>query len=150
MGLDTFKSDSKNQDDSDTDKDNPDNESDEGGLESFKSHTDRGGNTNKTDSENDSDKVLGVEPRKWNSMSVKERVAEVRDSKIPDFRPEVQLDERWSHGEVVELDCVCNNIFHFMHTGICMNCGRTYSKKGRTVIKLSDPDDTVIHDNESN
>lgn len=159
MGLDSFKNDSDNEDSGVSDSsDNGSDESsmaggdekdNETGLDSFNTNTNRGGITQETDSDNQNNKLYGIEPHKWNDMSVKERVAKVRDSKIPDYKPEVQLDERWSHAEVIEVECVCGNVFHFVTTGLCFVCGRSYAKRNRTVVKLNDPEGVTIHNNAS-
>jgi len=142
-----------NQSDSDSDTSSTDKGGDEteseditGGLESFKSTASRGSNNTNTQTDKEESPSFGIEPEKWNSMSKKEIVAEVRDSKIPDFRPEIQLDDRWEYKEVVEIKCVCGNTFYFTTKGLCFECGRSYGKEGRTVVKINDPEGEIIHD----
>ena len=120
-----------------------------GGLESFKSPASRGSNNTNTQTDEEESPPFGIEPKKWNSMSKKEIVAEIRDSKIPDFRPEIQLDDRWKYKEVIEIQCVCGNTFYFTTKGLCFECGRSYGKEGRTVVKINDPEGEIIHDSKS-
>jgi len=135
-------------DTSSTDKGGDETESEDitGGLESFKSTASRGSNNTNTQTDEEESPPFGIEPEKWNSMSKKEIVAEVRDSKIPDFRPEIQLDDRWEYKEVVEIQCVCGNTFYFTTKGLCFECGRSYGKEERTVVKINDPEGEIIHD----
>jgi hypothetical protein len=158
MGLDNFKDDENDRTNSSSDNSNNnsdnsgdavDNGENKSGLESFNTNTDRGGNTKETQSDNQNDKPHGIEPKKWNNMSVKERVAAVRKSNIPDYRPEVQLDERWSHSQVTLIECVCGNVFKFAKTGVCSVCDREYAERNRTVVKTHDPKGEIINNNAS-
>jgi len=164
MGLDNFRSGNDNKDeDENSDNDDitaddtsssVDNDTDEsdgetvGGLESFKSSSSRGGNNDDGDSDKKDHTPFGIESGKWNNMSPKEIVATIREEEIPDFRPDVQLDDRWSYREVIEVRCVCGNTFYFTTKGLCFECGRSYGKEERTVRKLSDPEGVTIYDSE--
>lgn len=169
MGLDSFNSDNTESDDdasnsggsgsNATGNSNNDNSRDtsngsgssnteKGGLDSFRTDATRGGSTG-NDAEDDSDdNVFGIPPRKWRSMSIKQRVAHIRESKIPDFKPDLQLDERWHWNKAARIQCVCDNTFHISKKGKCPSCNREYSMENRTVVKTKDPEDTIIHNNE--
>jgi len=108
----------------------------------------RGGNNEEHGKDEKDNGVFGIEQEEWNRMSKKEIVAEIRESKIPDFRPDLQLDERWSYNPVIELECVCGNTFYFATKGLCFECGRSYSREKRTVVKISDPEGVKIHEPE--
>jgi len=157
MGLEDFKddsdkghSDSSSDDASGTDSDNDSSgdDSNTGGLESFKTNNDGGGSDDGNSASQDDSKIFGIEAHELSQMSEKERVMAIRENHTPDYKPQVQLDERWSFKKVVEIECVCNNVFHFITAGLCLSCGRSYGNVGRTVVKLSDPEDIKIHDNE--
>ena len=159
MGLDDFKQDSSegnnssdSGDDSSTDNNNDSSDSsdDAGGLESFKTNTNRGGSGDKNNASKDDSKIFGIEAHKLSQMSEKERVMAIRENHTPDYKPQVQLDERWTFKNVVEIQCVCGNVFHFVTTGLCLSCGRSYKDVGRTVVKLNEPEDKKIHNNDSN
>ena len=132
MGLDSFKSDSGSGDSDKNSGSNPTNETTN--------------NDTKTKITDLPDKIY----RKWNNMSEKERVKPVREHGIQDFKPSVQLDCRWSWEQVIEIECVCGKTIRFNNTGSCSRCNRSYGKRGRTVIKLNEPEDKKIHNNDSN
>ena len=117
------------------------------GLESFNTNTNRGGSTQNNDSDNKNDEVFGIPATKWARMTKKERIAAVRNSKIPDFQPEEQLDERWSYIQYIAINCVCGEIITFTTSGTCDECNRKYARENRTVVKKQDPEGVVIHDN---
>lgn len=170
MGLDDFKSEDDN--DSDTNSsssasstnsgstgddsnggtvnsdDDNSNVSTTGGLDSFRTNATRGGSADNTDKDDTDNTVFGIPPYKWRRMSIKERVAEVRQSKIPDFKPDLQLDERWKWEKAARIYCVCGNQFYLSDRDECLNCGREYSVENRTVVKTSDPENKIIHNDE--
>ena len=107
MGLDDFSEDDNASEDICTD-DSVDNSTDTDsavddekdelcGLESFNTNTNRGGSTQNNDSDNKNDEVFGIRATEWARMTKKERIAAVRNSKIPDFKPEEQQDESGSY-----------------------------------------------------
>jgi hypothetical protein len=169
MGLDSFKSDNEDSDNdtgssdsagsdgTDTgDKHNSGGTSNgsgssdtaKGGLDSFRTSATRGGSTNNNDKDKQDSNVFGIPPRKWRNMSIKQRVARIRESEIPDFKPDLQLDDRWGWGKAARIQCVCNNTFYIKNKGKCPFCNREYSMENRTVVKTEDPEDTIIHNNE--
>lgn len=170
MGLDEFKSgkndDSKNSDNttsnssnntstdassdgtSDVVSDGDSNVSTTGGLDSFRTDATRGGSADETDEDGTDNTVFGIPPYEWRRMSVKERVAKIRQSKIPDFKPDLQLDERWKWEKAARIYCVCGNQFYVSDRDECLNCGREYSVENRTVVKTSDPENEIIHNDE--
>jgi len=157
MGLDDFSKDDSNRKDGSTNNSasdsvesggSVDDEKDElCGLESFNTNTNRGGSTQNNDSDNKNDEVFGIPATEWARMTKKERIAAVRNSKIPDFQPEEQLDERWSYVQYIAINCVCGEIITFTTSGTCDECNRKYARENRTVVKKQDPEGVVIHDN---
>ena len=159
MGLDDFKdepsgksdkSDSGDATDTDSDTDSGGSDSGSGGLESFNTNTDRGGSDDENNTENEITKIPDKIYRNWNTMSEKERVKAVRQHGIQDYKPSVQLDDRWSWRKIIEIECVCGKTIQFKNTGSCDRCNRTYGERGRTVIKLNESEDRKIHNNASN
>ena len=162
MGLEDFNSDandnqssgssdtsnSRNSNDKSSNEQRNGNEESQGGLESFRTTPSRGGSGGNNKQANSDDTVLGINPREWNKMTVKQRINEVRKRKIPDFRPDIQLDDRWGWAKAVKVECVCGNQMYFTAKTKCSNCGREYKMKNRTVIKTADPNNEVIHNNE--
>jgi len=157
MGLDDFSEDDNASEDICTD-DSVDNSTDTDsavddekdelcGLESFNTNTNRGGSTQNNGSDNKNNEVFGISASKWARMTKKERIAAVRNSKIPDFQPEEQLDERWSYVQYIAINCVCGEIITFTTSGTCDECNRKYARENRTVVKKQDPEGVVIHDN---
>lgn len=149
MGLDDFSSDESNDEAPSDNEEKTHNEQDDddvSGLEAFRtSETD----PSKKEKESDDDEeefLFGVKPWRWNQMSKDERVEHVRDNYIPDYHPEYQPDERWSYTRIVEIECVCDEVFTFQTAGICLSCGRAYKDVGRTVRKLNEVDED--HNNE--
>lgn len=157
MGLDDFSEDDNASEDictddsadnsTDTDSDVGDEKDELSGLESFNTTPDRGGSTQNNGSDNQNNEVFGIQASKWSNMTKKERIAAVRDSEIPDFKPQEQLDERWSYVEMVAVKCVCGEIITFVSSGVCSSCNREYSRQNRTVKKESDPEGVIIHNN---
>lgn len=111
-----------------------------GGLEAFKSeefYDD--GEDGETEEKDLPVWIDGTDPVEWNAMSEEERVKKVRRRDIPDFRPEVHTDDRWSYNEAIEVKCVCDETFTFTDTGMCLSCGRTYEMDGRIVRLVDEP-----------
>jgi len=162
MGLEDFNSDendnqspdsgtacdNRNSNDTQSNEEHDGNEESQGGLESFRTSPSRGGSGGDNKQDDSDGNVLGINPREWNNMTVKQRVNEVRKRKIPDFRPDIQLDDRWSWAKAVQVECVCGNQMYFTAKTKCSNCSREYEMKNRTVIKTADPNNKVIHNNE--
>ena len=158
MALEDFSSDDEPSGDSSNSSDASDNANTDGavddekdglsGLESFNTNDDRGGSTQNNGSDNQSNEVFGIPASKWANMTKKERIADVRNRKIPDFKPEAQLDERWSYVQMIAVNCVCGETITFKTSGVCNECGRGYARRNRTVIKQSDPEGVIIHNND--
>jgi len=158
MGLDSFKSDdtgsksssstsdsssnngSSSDDASSTEDTGSNSEQSEtvGGLDSFKTTPTRGGSTNENDVDDSDNKILGIPAWKLVNMSKKERIEAIRDSKIPDFKPDANLDSRWQYNRVTEIQCVCGRTFTFSNKGECSKCERAYRDVGRTVVKVEE------------
>lgn len=159
MGLDAFSNDPEDDDEQQEEVDNEpeeettteeeddEEEQKESGLDAFMSKS-------SSDGQSKASKERGIpEPltdkissQKWNSMDTVERVKYVRENFIPDYRPSIHIDDRWSWGNVVEVTCVCENVFTFDSQGMCLGCGRVYKVHGplsRRVIELVyEPEDT--------
>lgn len=140
MGLDEFKtgdsSDNESDGNVDTEQEQPEP----------KTYGEIGGSHEVNVNSSDADEaILGIAPQKWVSMTEKERILAVRQLKFADFRPSVQLDDRWEYRDATEIECVCNNKMTFSKSVQCGNCGRTYKEVGRTVTKIKDPEDDLIH-----
>ena len=147
MGLDDYRICDK---DSNSKKytDDEDNGEQESKLESYHRHPYRVDSINKNDTGNSDNKIFGIPVLKLVNMSKKERIEAIRDSEIPDFKPEANLDPRWEYNEVIEIQCVCNNIFTFRNTETCDECGRKYKDEGRTVRKVREVQDNIDSDND--
>lgn len=134
MGLDSFKSDSENDEENETST-----ETKESGLESFK--TDSKDSTD--DDENERPKsnpwMGDFTSTEWNSMSTKEKVKYVRENYYAGYRPDVKLEGKWGYRQVIELVCECDNTFTFRSSGVCIDCGRAYKVEGGSVVKKHDP-----------
>lgn len=148
MGLDSFTSDEdENQTSSDEEEhDNEEQQEDElSGIEAFRtSETDPSKKENKEGDDED-EYLFGLKPWRWNQMDKDEKVKHVRENFVEDYHPDYQPDERWQYARIVEVKCVCDNVFTFQTTGICLDCGRAYKDAGRTVIKTKE-----IEDNNNN
>lgn len=152
MGLDNFrtdKDDSNDSDESHQDGEQAASEDEPSGLDAFRTDTTRGGSTSSSDSDEEDDETYGLPTHEKKQMSKDEWIRYVRDNHISDYYSSYQPDERWDYERCVEISCVCGNSFTFLTTGICLECGRVYMDAGRTVIKKSDPHEDNEIDNES-
>lgn len=142
MGLDAFKTD-------DSSDDSPEEHyKNEGSELELGIYDDTDGCDVLNVGSNDSDDtILGIDTDVWLNMTNKERVLAVRQTKFPDFKPSMQLDERWKSENKTEIECVCNNQMTFSDMKECNNCGRQYKEIGRTVTKIKDPHDDLIYNN---
>lgn len=168
MGLDAFSNNPDDDDEQQDDvKDEPEEETTaeeedeeeeqkETGLNAFMSDTSSDGQSKAAEErgipEPLSDKIS---KEKWNSMDAVERVKYVRENFIPDYRPGIHTDNRWSWKNVIEVTCVCKNVFTFDTQGICLGCGREYKAHGslsRRVIELvhEQENDTETNANRNN
>lgn len=144
MGLDSYKSDSQDQETEDTDDDEKQEattEPESSGLESWNTDASRGGSDTNSDSDDKDEQIYGLPTEKRNQMDHKEWVKLVRAEYIPDFKPDEQLDDRWAYERAVAIKCVCDNRFTFLSSGVCLKCGRRYEDAGRTVVKTYDPEE---------
>jgi len=150
MGLDNFKKDDNEEtvensnsdvasgtDDSD---DNSSGSSNEGGLESFKSGVGDGGSQNKDGIDNQDNTIFGIPAFRIAEMSEEQQIKSIRQTKIPDYKPDATLDDRWSYTRIIEVECVCGKIFTFSNKETCSACGRLYKDAGRTVVKAKKED----------
>jgi len=152
MGLDDFSSKSTDGDEQQEEVDNEEQEEttpskekppkkDNGpNIEDYKKYSDSSKGAGSTDEGGVPDPVIGeLTSEEWNSMSKIERVKYVRENHIPDYRPSVHIDDRWEWDTVIEVQCVCDNVFTFSDSGLCLACGRTYVSHGslnRRVVEL--------------
>jgi hypothetical protein len=151
VGLDDFKKDEGKQHDQDEKQDqesetSPDstgsstNEEEPSGLEAFmEPHTatpdgDDGGSGSE---EEDTSGEMFAEVA---GMSKNGEVQHIRENYFPDYYPECQQSDEWSYNEVIELNCICENVFTFTTRGVCLECGRAYKRQGRTVKQISGPE----------
>lgn len=155
MGLDEFSAEPKEDDDQQeqeedehkeettTEETDDEQEDKASGIEAFT--TDKGPSKppeiKKDDKEEDIPQGLldHISSSEWNSMDVVERVKFAREHYKPDYRPDVHVDDRWEWEHVVEVQCVCKNLFTFDTMGMCLGCGRVYKAHGglsRRVIEL--------------
>lgn len=140
MGLDSFNSSNEDNDcKNETSTQEDEEETQDSGLESFRTSSDSGGSGQKPDLDGKDKTIHDVSSQKWNSMSVDEKVRHVRDNKIPDFRPEYQPDDRWAYRRCAVVRCVCGSVFTVINSNVCLECGRVYEDAGRTVVKKVDP-----------
>lgn len=156
MGIDDFKtddtqtqtsSDEKQEDEQqeeENEEEKPDNEV--SGIEAF-----RTGETDPTQEQdshydNEDEFIFGLKPWRWNEMSQAERIRHVRANYIEDYYPHKQPDGRWSYERMVEVECVCGEVFTFQTEGMCFSCGRVYKDAGRTVIKVNEIDKNDNHE----
>lgn len=99
-----------------------------------------------TDGKDVPNSLIGdISSSEWNEMNKVERVKYARANGIPDFRPDVHVDDRWEWKHVTEVRCVCDNVFTFDSMGLCLGCGRVYKTHGglsRRVVELvHEPED---------
>lgn len=142
MGLDDFRTDSEDDDSNEESKEDEEEETtseETSGLESFRTNNTDGGNNGETQEDNSDNKILGIDPRKYDEMDKEQRIKAVRNNGFPDYRPDYNPDDRWSYNKVVEVNCVCGNEFTFLTKGLCFECGREYQKVMRTVKLTKDP-----------
>lgn len=151
MGLDDFKKDEGNQSDEDEKQNekretstesttSSQNEEEPSGLESFMephTATPSGDNDGSESEEEDTSGEMFAETA---GMEKNGEIQHIRENYFPDYYPEYQQSDEWSHRKVVEINCVCENRFTFTTRGVCLQCGRAYKCQGRTVIQSSGPE----------
>lgn len=70
----------------------------------------------------------------WNSMSAEEKTKYVRQNYIDDYRPDLTPGD-WEYQEAFVVKCSCDNRFVMYKKKPCPECGEKYEASKRAVVK---------------